>query len=151
MLIQKIDQTTLSGWVKLRTQLWPNHGSDAHHHDGENIMFCSDKLISFVAIADSGDIVGFADASLRHDYVNGCDNTPVVFLEGIFVVDTYRRKGIAAQLVTAIQAWGRVKGCNELASDTDIDNIASQKMHQSLGFQETERVVFFKKQISDLR
>lgn len=91
MLIQKIDQTTLSGWVKLRTQLWPNHGSDAHHHDGENIMFCSDKLISFVAIADSGDIVGFADASLRHDYVNGCDNTPVVFLEGIFVVDTYQK------------------------------------------------------------
>ncbi|WP_404273866.1 GNAT family N-acetyltransferase [Yersinia intermedia] len=63
----------------------------------------------------------------------------------------HTKKGIAAQLVTAIQAWGRVKGCNELASDTDIDNIASQKMHQSLGFQETERVVFFKKQISDLR
>ncbi|MFA3778984.1 aminoglycoside 6'-N-acetyltransferase [Yersinia sp. 1652 StPb PI] len=150
MLIKKIDQTTLSGWIKLRTQLWPNHGSDAHHRDGENIIFCSDKLISFVAIADSGHIVGFADASLRHDYVNGCDNTPVVFLEGIFVTETYRRKGIAAQLVTAVQTWGRVNGCCELASDTAIDNIASQKMHQSLGFQETERVVFFKKPISDL-
>ncbi|HDL8052827.1 aminoglycoside 6'-N-acetyltransferase [Yersinia enterocolitica] len=149
MLIKTLDQSTLCGWIKLRTQLWPNHGGDAHALEGENIILCPDKLASFVAIADSGDRVGFADASLRHDYVNGCDTTPVVFLEGIWVIEAYRRQGIAAQLVTAVQVWGQSKGCRELASDTAVDNLAAQKMHHCLGFQETERVIFFKKTIAD--
>ena len=38
-----------------------------------------------------------------------------------------------------------LKGVTELASDADIANITSHCMHAALGFEETERVVYFRK------
>ena len=38
---------------------------------------------------------GFAQCQLRHDYVEGTDSSPVGYLEGIFVTERYRHKGIA--------------------------------------------------------
>lgn len=89
--------------------------------------------------------IGFADASIRHDYVNGCDSSPVVFLEGIFVLPSFRQRGLAKQLIAAVQRWGTNKGCREMASDTTPENTISQKVHQALGFEETERVIFYRK------
>ncbi len=37
------------------------------------------------------------------------------------------------------------KGCREIASDTSPENTISQKVHQALGFEETERVIFYRK------
>jgi len=84
---------------------------------------------------------------LRHDYVNGTDSSPVVFLEGIYVVPQQRRHGVAARLIEHVAQWGRERGCVEMASDTDVDNLPSQETHKALGFEETERVVFFRRQL----
>ena len=46
-----------------------------------------------------------------------------------------------------IVAWAQAQGCDELASDALLDNETSQAMHRALGFEETERVVFFRKLI----
>ena len=81
-----------------------------------------------------------ADAALRHDYVNGCESSPVVYLEGIYVQPTSRRRGLAQALIARVAQWGSELGCRELASDAAIDNLASQQLHQRLGFAETERV-----------
>lgn len=116
---------------------------DAHLADGEEILQ-ADHLASFIAMAD-GVAIGFADASIRHDYVNGCDSSPVVFLEGIFVLPSFRQRGVAKQLIAAVQRWGTNKGCREMASDTSPENTISQKVHQALGFEETERVIFYRK------
>ncbi|KJT50368.1 Aminoglycoside 6'-N-acetyltransferase, partial [Salmonella enterica subsp. enterica serovar Heidelberg str. RI-11-013343] len=40
---------------------------------------------------------------------------------------------------------GSDKGCREMASDTTPENTISQKVHQALGFEETERVIFYRK------
>jgi aminoglycoside 6'-N-acetyltransferase I len=42
---------------------------------------------------------------------------------------------------------GRIHGCTEMASDTDLNNLLSQDMHKALGFAVTERVVFFKRDL----
>ncbi|MGH8854579.1 MAG: GNAT family N-acetyltransferase, partial [Telluria sp.] len=52
---------------------------------------------------------------------------------------------IAALLVLAAEQWAREQGCTEMASDAMIDNTASHAMHLALGFEETERVVYFRK------
>ena len=39
--------------------------------------------------------VGFAQVQLRRDYVGGNHLSPVGYLEGIYVEETYRRRGIA--------------------------------------------------------
>lgn len=43
---------------------------------------------------------------------------------------------------------GAGRGCTEFASDTGIDNFYAQALHRALGFEETERVVFFRKVIT---
>ncbi len=102
-------------------------------------------FLALVAATDAGEIIGFAEAALRGDYVNGCETTPVTFLEGIYVEPSHRRTGVARALCLAVEAWGRAAGSREMASDADIANAAGQAFHTALGFEETERVVFFRR------
>jgi len=92
-----------------------------------------------------GEPLGLAEVSVRRDYVNGCASSPVAFLEGLYVCEPARRHGIARALVDAAEAWARSRGFGEFASDARLENDASHAVHASLGFEETERVVFFRK------
>lgn len=96
-----------------------------------------------MAIDAADHAVGFAEATLRHDYVNGCDTSPVLFLEGIYVRRESRLQGVARALCQAVAAWGRAAGCMEFASDALVDNLESHAFHAALGFVETERVIYF--------
>lgn len=89
-------------------------------------------------------IAGFAEAALRRDYVNGCDSSPVAFVEGLYVRPEHRKADIARRLCAAVADWGRTQGCTELASDAEIHNLESHAFHQAIGFEETERVVYFR-------
>jgi aminoglycoside 6'-N-acetyltransferase I len=104
-----------------------------------------DRFAQFVAYSAPGEAVGLAEASMRIDYVNGTVSSPVAFLEGLYVVPPARRRGVAQSLVCVVSDWARSRGCSELASDTLLENEASQAVHRALGFEETERVVFFRK------
>ena len=77
--------------------------------------------------------------------MNGCETSPVGFLEGIYVDPAQRRQGMARALNAAAEQWARACGCSEFASDALLDNIDSHRMHAALGFAETERVVMFRK------
>ena len=103
------------------------------------------RYAQFVAYSTPGQAVGLAEASVRADYVNGAHSSPVAFLEGLYVAPEARRKGIARSLVSAVSQWARGVGCTELASDASLDNESSHAVHLALGFQQTERVVFFRK------
>lgn len=117
--IQPGSSADAASWLQLRLGLWPDCPPEEH----------------------------LAEAALRHDYVNGTESSPVVFLEGIYVAPEHRRQGVAQQLIEQVSQWGRQAGCVEIASDTSLDNLASQTLHHALGFEETERVVYFKKRL----
>ena len=102
------------------------------------------RIATFVAEAD-GQVIGFAEVSLRSDYVSGCETSPVAFLEGIFVHPDWRRAGVGRALVTVCEQWGLSQGCRELGSDARLDNAASHRFHGHTGFEETGRVVYFRK------
>lgn len=88
---------------------------------------------AFMARGLDGAFVGFAEVALRYDYVNGCESSPVAFLEGIYTVEGARRQGWAARLIAQVQEWAKQQGCSELASDTDIANLDSQRLHGGAG------------------
>jgi len=133
-------------WARLRAELWPHRSLEYHRSEIEEI--CSaEGSVGFVAIDALGHAVGFAEATLRHDYVNGCETSPVLFLEGIYVRREDRRKGVAGALCQAVAGWGRAAGCSEFASDALIDNLESHAFHAALGFVETQRVVYFRKPV----
>ena len=56
------------------------------------------KNIIFLAISEEH-IVGFAQCGLRFDYVEGTDSSPVGYLEGIFVLEEYKKRGYAKELL----------------------------------------------------
>jgi aminoglycoside 6'-N-acetyltransferase I len=143
-LISRGEPEHVLEWARLRQALWP--GNPLSNHADEVMAMLSrtsDTELAFVAEVTSGALAGFAEASLRHDYVNGCSSSPVLFLEGVYVEPRFRRQGIGGALIKAVRARGKAMGCTEFASDASINNLQSHSFHKALGFEETERVVFF--------
>ena len=131
-------------WLALRVALWP-HAADESPGEIAAMLAAPDQ-IAFLAY-DNGAAVGLAEVALRHDYVNGCDSSPVGFLEGIYVAPEARRRGVAWMLLTQAKAWVGSQGCSEFASDASVDNLGSHAMHRAPGFEETQRVVFFRQKL----
>lgn len=132
-------------WLSLRSSLWPD-GTEAEH-----LHYMADALdrghCVRVALAPDGSAAGFVEASRRVDYVNGTSTSPVAFLEGLYVTPSARRQGVARALVAEVERWAAAQGCSELASDSPIENVTAHAAHRALGFQETERVVYFRRTV----
>ncbi|MBC2774174.1 GNAT family N-acetyltransferase [Rhizobium sp. AQ_MP] len=135
----------IDAWAALRHQLWPELDVEAHRTEIREALTEPNRLAAFLCFDAAGRAIGLAEASVRSDYVNGCETSPVGFLEGIIVDSAVRRQGAAARLVAAVGDWARGQGLSELASDAELDNTASHAMHAALGFEETERVVYFRR------
>ncbi len=142
--IERATEADIPAWAALRARLWP---ADAAAHAAElpALLASWPAQAAFLAHAGDGPLVGFAEASLRRDYVNGTSTSPVGFLEGWFVDEGWRAQGIGRALVDAVERWSRAQGCRELASDALLENTASHLAHAACGFAETERVVYFRK------
>ena len=109
-------------------------------------LACNDDAAVFIA-EEAGTAVGFAQCQLRHDYVEGTETSPVGYLEGIYVDEAYRGRGIARELLEVCEEWARGKGCAEFASDCEIDNTDSLKFHLKVGFKEEGRIICFAKKL----
>ncbi len=132
-------------WLVLREMLWPESSREEHAAEMARVAEDPFRFGQFVARDVAGARLGFAEVSLRTDYVNGTESSPVAFIEGLFVLPHARRQGVAGALMAEIVAWARARGCKELASDALLENTGSHAMHAALGFAETERVVYFRR------
>lgn len=106
----------------------------------------SEDAACFIKFVDC-QAVGFAQCQLRTDYVEGTHSSPVGYLEGIFILPEYRKKGYAVGLLAECELWAREKGCTEFASDCELDNTGSLSFHLAMGFEEANRIICFKKNI----
>lgn len=136
-----------AGWLQLRMALWLSNKAD-HLQEMRELCAQAGRYAQFVAYSALGEPQGLVEVALRSDYVNGTDSSPVGFLEGLYVDPAFRKQGIAAMLVNMAEQWTREQGCTELASDALLENTSSHAMHRVLGFEETERVVYFRKRLS---
>jgi len=134
-------------WLAMRAALWPDATVDELRLEVERYFVAHGEplLPHCVFIAeDHGNIVGMLELSLR-PYVDGCDGSPVPFIEGWYVAPEARRAGIGSALVRAAEAWAIAEGYTEMASDALLDNEVSHWAHASLGFEEIERAIRFRK------
>ncbi|WP_431859665.1 aminoglycoside 6'-N-acetyltransferase [Azospirillum sp.] len=146
MHVETCTRESLDDWVRMRRALWPEASLSIHRAEAEAMLDGGRAAIRLARSPDA-EWIGFAEATLRHDYVNGCETSPVAFLEGLYVRSDWRRRGVARLLVRSVVAWATAQGCRELASDALIDNQVSQRMHMALGFEETERVVYYRRSL----
>lgn len=104
-------------------------------------------LVYFVAEDEGGAVVGFVEVGLRST-ADGCDWARAVgYVEGWYVAESHRRRGVGAQLIAAAENWAREQGCTEMASDTQIENTQSLKAHLRLGYEIAERSILFRKNL----
>jgi aminoglycoside 6'-N-acetyltransferase I len=107
-----------AGWSSLRSLLWQHVSEDDHNSETQRLLAGPHRYANFIAFSCENSPIGFVEAALRHDYVNGCKTSPVLFLEGIYVVPAARRVGVARALCSAAGQWGSAHGCTEFASDS---------------------------------
>lgn len=148
MKIEACESAEHPGWLRLRQALWPEGSREQQAAEMRSLVANPARYRQLIAYSRSREAIGFAEASLRSDYVNGTESSPVAFLEGLYVVPPARRQGVATALVAAIADWARGTGCRELASDAVLENSISHVVHLALGFEETERVVFFRRRLA---
>jgi aminoglycoside 6'-N-acetyltransferase I len=145
MRIEPITAAMKTEWLVMRLALWPDEAGNLAGELDE--MLADPDAANFLARNAAGGAIGFIEATVRHDYVNGCETSPVAFVEGLFVAETHRRQGVARALVGQVAAWAKARGLTELASDALLENIDSHAAHRAIGFEETERVVCFRKKL----
>lgn len=145
LIIDPAKTTEANMVAELAIQMWEDNTKDELAEEFKEIISGDDAII-FLAEMD-GAAVGFAQCQLRHDYVEGTDSSPVGYLEGIFVQEEYRGRGIAKQLLKACENWASEQGCTEFASDCELANSESLKFHISMGFEEANRIICFTKKL----
>lgn len=144
--IRPLSEDDLGEWLRLRQSLWDESSEDDHR--GEMVDIIEHSESQFVAVADTGGgaLVGFLEASIR-SHVEDCETDNVGYLEGWYVEHEYRQSGIGARLVETAEQWARRKGCTEMASDAEVDNLVSLEAHLRIGYNETSRLVHLKKEL----
>ncbi len=144
MLIRPLSPSDREQWLALRMALWPDQSPATHAADMAAILSNPWRHAVFVSVGEDGRLNGFVEVSLR-EYAEGCSSSPVGYIEGWFVEETARQRGIGQALIAAAEEWARARGCREIASDADIRNEVSQQAHRALGFEEVERTVHYRK------
>ncbi len=125
--------------------LWQSNEKDKLREDLLNIINSNESVV-FLAFEDDK-AVGFAECSIRNDYVEGTETSPVGYLEGIYVLAEYRNRGYAKALLAYAEEWSIEHGCTEFASDCELTNNDSLRFHLSVGFTEANRIICFVKKL----
>ena len=142
--IRQAVREDMDDWFKMRKGVWPDAPDEYLNFDMEDI-FSSEQDMIFLASVENKP-VGMIEARIR-DYGEGCETSPVGYIEGWFVQEEFRGKGIAGALTQAAENWAREKGCTEMGSDTWLENETSIRAHLKMGYVEVERLVHFVKQL----
>lgn len=144
MTIEPLSSQNLPNLARMILQLWPEcHYEEEYEHWRQALS--SERETAFLARDEKEEYIGFITLSLRYEYVEGTETSPVGYVEGIWVAEACRRQGVGRKLVEAGEEWGRQKGCREMASDAELANTPSQAFHEHLNFEEVNRIVCYRK------
>ena len=145
IIVRPVDKSDMSEWLRLRTLLWDQTEESEHLAEMAEIVDHPDSQLVLVA-SDGEGLIGFLEVSIR-SHAEDCETDHVGYLEGWYVDPEYRRTGIGRSLVSNAEQWARSCGCVEMASDAEFGNEESIAAHAQLGYQETSRLVHFRRSI----
>lgn len=143
MPIRPLEDRDHPRWASLRAELWPHASYDELLEEAPAVLAADPPLVVFVA-EEEGAVVGFVELGLR-SVAEGCESSPVPYVEGWYVVPGWRKRGVGGALMRAVEGWSREHGYTELGSDTEAVNHLSRAAHAALGFAEVETLVVFRK------
>jgi aminoglycoside 6'-N-acetyltransferase I len=147
---QRSDKEQLA---RMRSMLWADVSFEEHLKEIDDVinrgLSGTLPMAILVAQGEKGVLIGFLEVGMR-SHADGCNPArPAGFVEGWFVQEPFRKRGIGKELMNAAEEWARTQGCLEMASDTWIDDEDSQRAHEALGFQIVDRCVNFRKALRE--
>jgi len=145
MSIINANLSNLKDWAEMSALLFPELTFEEAFAECEEWLTVRKEI--GVLYQKDGKYVGFMNVSIRNDYVNGTETSPVVFIEAIYVRPEYQRSGIGREFIEYAENFARKNGIQEIASDCYIDNTLSEMFHKNCGFVEKERVICFAKNV----
>ena len=147
-MIIKVSMDMVPSLTVLASELWPDASQEELKDEIAATVDDKSQGMYFVYM-EGKEAIGFAQCSLRRDYVEGSTTTPVAYLEGMYVNPQYRGQGRGRELVKACEDWAREMGCVEFASDCYMDGDFEMKkaFHDAMGFTEVNRIVCYIKRI----
>lgn len=144
-MVKTATDTDCKALTELAVQMWDS-ATKAELEADFSKAISSKTGVCFIKYLEEVPI-GFAQCCLRSDYVEGTNSSPVGYLEGVFVEEVHRNKGYAKELLMACEQWAKDMGCSEFASDCELTNENSLKIHLAMGFEEANRIICFRKSI----
>jgi len=142
--IRRVSQEDKLEWFRMRKGIWPEAPDEYLNFDMDEILVNDDYFVVFACDGDKP--IGLTEVQIR-EYGEGCETSPVGYIEGWFVQEEYRGRGVVGVMTQASENWVREKGCTEMASDTWLDNEPSIRAHLKMGYYEAERLVHFVKRL----
>ena len=141
-MVRQYAEDDRAEWLRMRLSLWP----DSTKADAVAWMSRADAATFVGASVNGSGLAGFLEVGMRA-YADGCDTSPVAFLEGWYVDPEARRTGVGASLLAAAEGWVRERGLQELASDSELENARAYAAHLAVGFEEVERCIRYRKDL----
>ncbi len=142
-LIRQATPADKPEWLRMRHLLWPDVEPDDLLQEMDQVL-TDVQMPVFVLERPDGTLGGFIEVGTRK-YADGCVTAPVGYIEGWFIDDDLRGKGLGHDLVRTAEEWARSQGLHEMASDTWLDNDISIRAHLAMGYEEVERLIHFAK------
>lgn len=143
MRVRAYEEADLDEWLRLSQALFPDAPREEHARDLREALERPDAAV-FVLVRPDGSLAGYVEAGSRK-YADGCETSPVGYIEAWYVDADVRRQGYGRALLEAAEAWARAQGYQEMASDALLDNLTSHRAHERSGYAEVERIVQFRK------
>jgi len=146
LIVRPYRDTDWPEWLRMSLALFPDE-SEASLTSGMRDTRARRDAEVFVIDRNDGRLAGFVEVGTRA-YADGCDTSPVGYVEAWFVDPDLRRQGWGRALLGAAEDWARAQGYAEMASDALLDNTVSHRAHAAAGYVETERLVVFRKPLT---
>jgi aminoglycoside 6'-N-acetyltransferase I len=147
MHVRRVRPDDAAEWKRMRDVLWPGISAMTHETDMAEFLRNETNQAVFVIDRETGLLGGFLETGTRKN-ADGCETSPVGYIEGWYVDPDLRQAGWGRALVMAAEVWCRSCGYAEIASDCLHDNEVSLDAHIALGYEETDRLIHFRKSLA---
>ncbi len=88
------------------------------------------KTRKYLVALDKQEIVGYGGVAIAGD---------VADIHTLTVIPSYRRKGIATQILAELESWALSKGCKDFMLEMREGNLEAQPLYEKYGYQVISR------------
>jgi aminoglycoside 6'-N-acetyltransferase I len=109
--------------MKLARKLWPEYTENKLGKAYYQIL--EDENSAIFLAEENRVFVGFAQCTLRNDYVQGTESGTINYLEGIYLEPEHCGQSVATELLEHCEKFAKEHGCTKFTSDNE--NTLKQK------------------------